>query len=414
MRIGLVLPAVSLASLLRARTSTARTKEGGIADQYPFYHTSDEISAEAHRLAQKCPGLTVETKHKEAGGSSVDIDIVSMKKPGSSPNASMYILFGEHARELVSPESGLHFLKSLCGETDASPKVQDVLDEVEFRVVLNGNPHSRKRVEDGEFCLRVNENGVDLNRNWDEKWEPNPDLAPQDTNPGTGPFSEPETQIFKEDVVDFKPTAFLTIHSGTFGMYMPWAYDMEHLATRNEPQMMSMLKELDDAYCQCPFGAAGKEVGYSCPGTCLDWVYDQLSTPYAFAFEIYAGQAYTDDLRDRWHEHSHEMEMEEQQQAPKLALAADNDGTVASVPQLGHSDFADLFAEHPSDFVQLGSKKSHHKLLRHAGSLRERRDCFEQFNPPTAADLDANSDNWTKVYADLARSIARGKAIVTK
>ena len=34
------------------------------------------------------------------------------------------------------------------------------------------------KVEGGDFCLRVNENGVDLNRNWDEKWEPSPELSP--------------------------------------------------------------------------------------------------------------------------------------------------------------------------------------------------------------------------------------------
>ena len=33
------------------------------------------------------------------------------------------------------------------------------------------------------------------------------------------------------------------------------------------------LEMLDKKYCQCPYGAAGKRVGYLCPGTCLDWVY---------------------------------------------------------------------------------------------------------------------------------------------
>ena len=58
---------------------------------------------------------------------------------------------------------------------------------------------------------------------------------------------------------------------------------MEHLAQRNNKAMMSMLRDLDEEYCQCPFGAAGREVGYSCPGTCLDYVYDELNTSYAFA-----------------------------------------------------------------------------------------------------------------------------------
>ena len=68
-----------------------------------------------------------------------------MKKPGSSPKNKMYFLFGEHARELISPESGIYFLKSLCGETETSDYLQGVLDDTEFRVVLNGNPHSRRK-----------------------------------------------------------------------------------------------------------------------------------------------------------------------------------------------------------------------------------------------------------------------------
>ena len=50
---------------------------------------------------------------------------------------------------------------------------------------MNGNPKSRRKVENGDFCLRVNENGVDLNRNWDEKWAPRTvGYVEADTNPG--------------------------------------------------------------------------------------------------------------------------------------------------------------------------------------------------------------------------------------
>merc|ERR1719213_1464373 len=77
---------------------------------------------------------------------------------------------------------------------------------------------------------------------------------------------------------------------------------MKHLADRNQPAMMEILKKLDQDHCQCPFGAAGKEVGYPCPGTCLDWIYDELKTPYAFAFEIYAHPANDEQLRARWEE----------------------------------------------------------------------------------------------------------------
>lgn len=50
---------------------------------------------------------------------------------------------------------------------------------------------------------------------------------------------------------------------------------------------MSILSDLNPKYCQCSAGAAGKEVGYLCPGTCLDYAYDKLKVPYVFAWEIY-------------------------------------------------------------------------------------------------------------------------------
>ena len=42
-------------------------------------------------------------------------------------------------------------------------------------------------MESGDYCLRTNEHGVDINRNWDDHWEPNDNT---ETNSGSFPFSE--------------------------------------------------------------------------------------------------------------------------------------------------------------------------------------------------------------------------------
>lgn len=52
-----------------------------------------------------------------------------------------------------------------------------------IKLVLNANPVSRKRVENGEFCLRTNGNGTDLNRNWDAGWVKETGFGPE-TYPG--------------------------------------------------------------------------------------------------------------------------------------------------------------------------------------------------------------------------------------
>mmetsp|Transcript_46536 Transcript_46536/g.122906 ORF Transcript_46536/g.122906 Transcript_46536/m.122906 type:complete len:395 (-) Transcript_46536:48-1232(-) len=352
---------------------------------YPFYHSTDEIHNELTRLSSTCSSImSMDTVEKsDPAGGSVSIDYVSVKKKDSSPKNKMFMLFGEHARELISPESALHFLQTLCGETSVKPG--NVLDNTEFQIVLNGNPNSRKKVEGGDYCLRVNQNGVDLNRNWDEKWDGSSAFGGPDTNPGSAPFSESETQIFRDLVTDYGPSTFLTVHSGTMGMYMPWAYDMEHLATRNNKNMRELLVNLDKQYCQCPYGAAGKEVGYSCPGTCLDYVYDKLNCSYSFAFEIYTGHMYRDDLKSRW---------EEKMADEKTALLQSN-------ATLAHAGYGDLFRKHPSDFIQVSEEQSEN--LRHARNAME---CFSQFNPVDQMDFQQTVENWSNAYLDMANEIA--------
>merc|ERR1719265_2297058 len=229
----------------------------------------------------------------------------------------------------------------------------------------------------------MNENGVDLNRNWDEKWEKGEICL--DTNSGPAPFSEPETRIFKQLVTTYKPTTFLTVHSGTRGMYMPWAYDTKHLAKRNQPEMLDILEQLDEERCQCPFGAAGKEVGYSCPGTCLDWVYDQLETPYAFAFEIYTSPALDDSLKQRW-------------QTKVQEGGAD---LIANGASLGHPHFRDLFMAHPSSFVQLNNTFVEQAL----DPEEDPSGCFLSFNPTTEASYKEVIDNWANTYLEMAEKV---------
>jgi len=357
--------------------------------QYPWYHSSDEIHAEATRLAGACNGA-MSMRTVEQNG--VSIDVASVRAKGTSPSNKFFLLFGEHARELISPESGLYFLKTLCGETSSSERAQEVLKDTEFEVVLNGNPRSRAKVEQGDYCLRVNPNGVDLNRNWDEKWEGGSgDMAM--TNPGPAPFSEPETQIFKQVVTEFNPTVFLTIHSGTRGMYMPWAFDMEHLADRNQGAMMQILKDIDAEHCECPFGAAGREVGYSCPGTCLDYVYDQLKADYAFAFEIYTSEDKDADLKARW----------------QAKMQQGGEALLQQGASLAHSHFHDVFATHSSsDFVQTAMSSEREAALQMPGF-----DCFPNFNPDSQDTFNSVVSNWADAYLDMAQMVVKDRQAKT-
>jgi len=371
----------SLAAVVKRKHSfrgKASLQSHSMLTLHPYYHSTDAIHDELTALATRCPYMTLESKAADTRS----IDVITIRKPESTSVNKNFLLFGEHARELISPESGLHFIKTLCGEAGDKERAQKILGDNEFQIVINGNPASRQKVEQGDFCLRVNPDGVDLNRNWDEEWSPAPPMDPVDTNPGPSAFSEPETKVFKELVSDYKPTNFLTVHSGTKGMYMPWAFDMHHLASRNQPAMMKILKDLDKNHCECPFGAAGKEVGYPCPGTCLDWVYDKLQTPYAFAFEIYTNPDMNDFLKERW------TDKMQEQGASFLQLES----------HLAHEQFQDVFTQNPSDFVQLKAQRAKMQM--------SPQECFSNFNPDSQELYTSTVENWSNAYLDMAEMIA--------
>jgi len=261
-----------------------------------------------------------------------------------------------------------------------------VLKDSEFQIVLNGNPLSRQKVENGDFCLRVDQNKVDLNRNWDEMWNGD---GTGDSYPGTKPFTEPETRIFKRLVTAYKPQTFLTVHSGTKGLYMPWAYDKTHMAQYNHDNMNDILTTLNTDHCQCPWGAAGKEVGYPCPGTCLDYVYAILSTPFSFAFEIYVDHGMDADLQRRFED--------------KVA----NGGGVLLEKghHLGHPHFRDVFDKYGSDFVGTNSltQKGYESDTMDASNF----DCFGYFNPHTEDDFNTTVKNWAEAYIQMTSAIAK-------
>eukprot|EP00441_Pelagodinium_beii_P038204 CAMPEP_0197651878 /NCGR_PEP_ID=MMETSP1338-20131121/34105_1 /TAXON_ID=43686 ORGANISM="Pelagodinium beii, Strain RCC1491" /NCGR_SAMPLE_ID=MMETSP1338 /ASSEMBLY_ACC=CAM_ASM_000754 /LENGTH=424 /DNA_ID=CAMNT_0043226633 /DNA_START=152 /DNA_END=1426 /DNA_ORIENTATION=+ len=370
-----------LTSAVRRQESQKKAaNKNMLQDRYPFYHTTSQIRDEARDLVNSCNGRASMWSVNE---SDVGMDVIRVNSSKPDPPNRVFIMFGEHSRELISPESGLALLKMLCGADDSQHDlVRETLQESEFAMILNANPRSRLEVEEGNYCKRTNPSGVDLNRNWDEDWSKESANFGADSFPGPQPFSEPETRLMKSVVAAYQPTTYLTVHSGTLGMYMPWAYDMEHLASRNQKPMMEILQQLDVDHCQCPFGAAGKEVGYNCPGTSLDWIYDKLNISYAFAFEIWVDSALQADLKDRWkQQHSHNGSQLEQGQ---------------SLLQLADKRFSSLFQAHESDFVHLSTKE---------GSDTHRWNCFKQYNPNTEADYNSAVSNWAKAYLHMAQKV---------
>lgn len=367
-------------SLLRAEIQNHQGRtETNLTKSYPFYHSTQELADEVRKLADGCRvPMTVDT---ESHGD-VSIDAAYLSKSSSNKTKTrLSMITGEHARELIGPETALHFLRMLCGDVSADGvDVDAILEHTDFQVIFNANPLSRQGVEKGHFCIRANPRGVDLNRNWDERF--------LEGDGGQTPFSESETIISRNLLSSYKPDVFMSIHSGTLGLYMPWAFSSSEAdPLRNRGNMMSLLQDLDESFCKCPYGGAARNVGYDCPGTSIDWVYDHLNASYSFAFEIFVESSFAESVRMEW--------KDQHESASMLGISSH---------ALSHEYFRDFFEQHHSDFVH------------HNGSALLEVDaddvyltpevqemCLTHYNPMTTSDFDATLQNWGLAYLRTAQ-----------
>lgn len=98
---------------------------------------------------------------------------------------------------------------------------QMVPDDVTLYIIPSLNPDGLARALDPDG--RVNDNGVDLNRNWDADWQQQWDrtgcwsLRP--TTSGEYPNSEPETQALAQFLLAHPADALISYHSAALGIF---------------------------------------------------------------------------------------------------------------------------------------------------------------------------------------------------
>ena len=73
---------------------------------------------------------------------------------------------------------------------------------------------------------RFNARGVDLNRNWDARWEPISEWRSEKVDAGSRPFSEPETSALRDFVLRIQPEVVVSYHSAANGIYFSGKHDL--------------------------------------------------------------------------------------------------------------------------------------------------------------------------------------------
>jgi len=114
---------------------------------------------------------------------------------------------------------------------EANPEV--LVENLRVSVIPSANPDGLYAVigEEGRFTIadvppnasnglgRFNAHDVDLNRNFDCKWQPESTWRQNVVSAGSWPFSEPETQAIRDFVLEHQPDAVILWHSQANAVY---------------------------------------------------------------------------------------------------------------------------------------------------------------------------------------------------
>lgn len=206
------------------------------------------------------------------------------------------LVCGQHGREFISPELCYHLIRLLQLQ-ERHPYLTERLfwlreRGVQFWVLPLANRWAHERIEKqpGRACLRVNRNGVDLNRNF-----PCPDFVQARASRGAvdyggeRPLSEHESVATDQFLALAAPHILLNVHSGAQKILLP--YDCTPLEMHphygDAVRMANLARQamgLDGR--TLPVGKSSLLL-YEAHGTLMDYAAATLEVPLVYTLEIY-------------------------------------------------------------------------------------------------------------------------------
>lgn len=142
----------------------------------------------------------------------------------------------QHCREWITGAVTCYIADYLVSNYDSDPCVKALVDRTDFYLAPCVNPDGYEYTWTTQRLWRKNRRnngdgtfGVDLNRNWGYQWgfdnSGSSPVTSSETYRGTGPFSEPETQVLR-DFILARPNirAYMDYHSYSELILWPWGY----------------------------------------------------------------------------------------------------------------------------------------------------------------------------------------------
>lgn len=250
----------------------------------------DDLVAAHSKVAQK---ITI-------GKSVQGRDIIGFRISGDLANAAskpaVFFMGGHHAREHLSVEMPLRFVKWLLSEhAKGNPRIVGLINSRDIHIVPAINPDGLEYdIEGGNYkTWRKNRAqnsdgtmGVDLNRNYGHGWGTggSSNSGSSDVYMGPKPFSEPETQAVKNWVESHENiTILLSFHTFSKLILYPWGNTYDPIAdsrARNVHETMATKMATWNGYEPQQSSAL-----YIASGDTTDWSYGEHKI-ISFTFEL--------------------------------------------------------------------------------------------------------------------------------
>ena len=300
--------------------------EGTIVDsgipEFPSYRTVEETYDDLANLAEDNPEIVNlvdigDSYDKVTPGGSEGDDIYAIELTNKNSDTkdedkpTLYVEGAIHAREYATSELVTRFAEELVKGYGEDADTTWILDNFKVAVVPVVNPDGRNFAEEG-YLWRKNTNpnpppgeepalfpdyGIDLNRNFSEKWGEIEGGSSNDPGEfdyrGVEPFSEPETQAVRDYVtslfpdqkapgdfeaaIDHATGVFLDVHS--FGNLALYPFSWTDLPAGNKKELETLGRKfgyftgLDGEAYNVTQWITGL---YATDGDSMAWAYDEF------------------------------------------------------------------------------------------------------------------------------------------
>lgn len=153
---------------------------------------------------------------------------------GRKNKKAIFVDSGMHAREWISPSTGIYVIQQLVENFEANKALLENFDWI-VMPIINADGYEYTRSKPANRMWRKTRqpyktcSGVDPNRNFDFMFgfAGTSTLSCMDTYRGPNPFSEPETTVLRDILLSLKGkiSFYLTLHSHGAYLLYPWGYD---------------------------------------------------------------------------------------------------------------------------------------------------------------------------------------------